>query len=165
MVVTGESGNGKTTLAIDIVKALQKLQRVESSRLAKISGKKLNTRDIYETLGKLKGGALIIEKAGGLSDASMMALSLAMEGDTGGLLIILEDQKAEIQRLFHKNSNLASKFEYKVDIPVFTNDELLHLQDLMQESWDSLMMNLPCWHFMTGLEMVRRTITGYQWQR
>ena len=48
-----------------------------------------------------------------------------MEGDTGGLLIILEDQKAEIQRLFHKNSNLASKFEYKVDIPVFTNDELI----------------------------------------
>ena len=125
VVVTGESGNGKTTLAIDIVKALQKLQRVESSRLAKISGKKLNTRDIYETLGKLKGGALIIEKAGGLSDASMMALSLAMEGDTGGLLIILEDQKAEIQRLFHKNSNLASKFEYKVDIPVFMNDELI----------------------------------------
>ncbi len=125
VVVTGESGNGKTTLAIDIVKALQKLQRVESSRLAKISGKKLNTRDIYETLGKLKGGVLIIEKAGGLSDASMMALSLAMEGDTGGLLIILEDQKAEIQRLFHKNSNLASKFEYKVDIPVFTNDELI----------------------------------------
>ena len=125
VVVTGESGNGKTTLAIDIVKALQKLQRVESSRLAKISGKKLNTRDIYETLGKLKGGALIIEKAGGLSDASMMALSLAMEGDTGGLLIILEDQKAEIHRLFHKNSNLASKFEYKVDIPVFTNDELI----------------------------------------
>ena len=125
VVVTGESGNGKTTLAIDIVKALQKLQRVESSRLAKISGKKLNTRDIYETLGKLKGGALIIEKAGGLSDASMMALSLAMEGDTGGLLIILEDQKTEIQRLFHKNSNLASKFEYKVDIPVFTNDELI----------------------------------------
>ncbi len=125
VVVTGESGNGKTTLAIDIVKALQKLQRVESSRLAKISGKKLNTRDIYETLGKLKGGTLIIEKAGGLSDASMMALSLAMEGDTGGLLIILEDQKAEIQRLFHKNSNLASKFEYKVDIPVFTNDELI----------------------------------------
>lgn len=125
VVVTGESGNGKTTLAIDIVKALQKLQRVESSRLAKISGKKLNTRDIYETLGKLKGGALIIERAGGLSDASMMALSLAMEGDTGGLLIILEDQKAEIQRLFHKNSNLASKFEYKVDIPVFTNDELI----------------------------------------
>ena len=125
VVVTGESGNGKTTLAIDIVKALQKLQRVESSRLAKISGKKLNSRDIYETLGKLKGGALIIEKAGGLSDASMMALSLAMEGDTGGLLIILEDQKAEIQRLFHRNSNLASKFEYKVDIPVFTNDELI----------------------------------------
>ena len=125
VVVTGESGNGKTTLAIDIVKALQKLQRVESSRLAKISGKKLNTRDIYETLGKLKGGALIIEKAGGLSDASMMALSLAMEGNTGGLLIILEDQKPEIQKLFHKNSNFAAKFDYRVDIPVFTNDELI----------------------------------------
>ncbi|MBS6397308.1 MAG: hypothetical protein KH452_09190 [Clostridiales bacterium] len=125
LVVTGRQGNGKTTLAIDIVKALQKENRIEGRKLAKITGQKLSTKDIHETLSKLKGGALIIESAGGLSSAAMMALSLAMEGDTGGLLVILEDSAEEIQRLFLKNKNFASKFAYTIDIPVFTNDELV----------------------------------------
>ena len=125
LVVTGKQGNGKTTLAIDIVKALQKQKRIEGKRLAKISGKKLNTKDIYEVISKLKKGALIIESAGGLSDSAMMALSLAMEGDTGGLLVILEDSVEEIQRLFRRNKNFASKFDHVIDIPVFTNDELV----------------------------------------
>ncbi|MBR5508933.1 MAG: hypothetical protein IKV59_02640, partial [Lachnospiraceae bacterium] len=125
LVVTGKQGNGKTTLAIDIVKALQKQNRIEGKRLAKISGQKLSMKDIHEVLGKLKGGALIIESAGGLTDAAMMALSLAMEGDTNGLLVILEDSSEEIQRLFHKNKNFASKFDHTIDIPTFSNDELV----------------------------------------
>ncbi len=76
-------------------------------------------------VSRLKGGALIIESAGGLSDATMMALSLAMESDTGGLLFILEDSTEEIQKLFRRNSNFASKFDHTIDIPVFTNDELV----------------------------------------
>ena len=125
LIVTGKQGNGKTTLAIDIVKALQKQQQIGGNKLAKISGQKLNTKDVYEVLTWLKGGALIIEGAGGLSDATMMALSLVMEADTGGLLVILEDTAEEIERLFHKNKNFASKFEHSIDIPVFTNDELV----------------------------------------
>lgn len=125
LTITGEQGNGKTTLAIDIVKALQKQGRIEGKRLAKISGQKLNTKDIYEIIQKLKGGALIIESAGGLSDATLMALSLAMEADTGGLLVILEDSAEEIQQLFRRNKNFASKFDHTIDIPVFTNDELV----------------------------------------
>ncbi len=125
LIVTGKQGNGKTTLAIDIVKALQKQHQIGGKKLAKISGQKLNTKDIYEVLTRLRGGALIIEGAGGLSDATMMALSLAMEADTGGLLVILEDSAEEIERLFHKNKNFASKFEHSIDIPVFTNDELV----------------------------------------
>jgi hypothetical protein len=125
LVVTGRQGNGKTTLAIDIVKALQKQKRIEGNRLAKISGQKLNSRDIYEVFSKLKSGALIIESAGGLSDETMVALSLAMEGDTGGMLVILEDSAEEIRRIFLKNKNFASKFDYTIDIPIFSNDELV----------------------------------------
>ena len=125
LVITGEPGNGKTTLAIDIVKALQKQNWIAGSKLAKITGKKLNTKDIYEVFSNLKSGALIIERAGEVSDATMMALSLTMETDTGGLLVILEDTAEEIERLFRKNKNFASKFEYTIDIPVFTNDELV----------------------------------------
>lgn len=125
LVVTGRQGNGKTTLAIDIVKALQRQKRIEGKRLAKISGQKLNSKDIYDVLSKLKGGALIIESAGGLSEASIMALSLAMEADTGGLLLILEDSAEEIKRIFLKNKNFASKFDHTIDIPTFSNDELV----------------------------------------
>ena len=125
LVITGERGNGKTTLAIDVVKALQKQKQIEGKKLAKISGRKLNTKDIYEVLTRLKGGALIVEKAGGLSDATMMAMSLAMETDTGGLLVILEDSADEIEKLFRRNRNFASKFTHHVDIPIFTNDELV----------------------------------------
>ena len=126
LVITGPHGNGKTTLAIDIVRALQKDGRIEGRKLAKISGSKLNSKDAHEVLGKLKGGALIIESAGGLSEATLMALSLAMEGDTGGLLIILEGTSDEIQKIFRKNKNFASKFDYMVDVPIFSNDELVN---------------------------------------
>lgn len=125
LVITGKQGNGKTTLAIDIVKALQKQNRIEGKRLAKISGQKLSTKDVQDVLSKLKGGALIIESAGGLTDTAMMSLSLAMEGNTEGLLIILEDSAEEIQRLFYKNKNFASKFDHTIDIPAFSNDELV----------------------------------------
>ena len=126
LVITGPHGNGKTTLAIDIVRALQKDGRIEGRKLAKISGSKLNSKDAHEVLGKLKGGALIIESAGGLAEATLMALSLAMEGDTGGLLIILEGTSDEIQKIFRKNKNFASKFDYTVDVPIFSNDELVN---------------------------------------
>ena len=125
LVITGKRGNGKTTLAIDIVKALQKQNQIEGKKLAKISGRNLNTKDVQEVLGKVKGGALIIENAGALSDSALVALSLAMEGDTGGLLIILEDSAEAIQKIFYKNKNFSSKFDHTIDIPVFTNDELI----------------------------------------
>ncbi len=126
LVITGPRGNGKTTLAIDVVKALQKEKRIEGRKLAKVSGKKLNSKDIYEVFSKLKGGALIIESAGGLSDETLVSLSLVMEGDTGGLLVILEDSAEEIDRIFLKNKNFASKFDYTIDIPIFSNDELVN---------------------------------------
>lgn len=126
VVITGSKGNGKTTLAIDIVKAFQKENRLEGHKLAKISGSKLNSKDIQEVLSKLKGGALIIENAGGLESSTLMALSLAMEGDTGGLLIILEGTEEDIQKIFLKNKNFASKFDYRVEVPVFSNEELVN---------------------------------------
>ena len=126
VVITGSRGNGKTTLAIDIVRALQKEKRLDGHKLAKISGAKLNSKDIQEVLSRLKGGALIIENAGGLESETLMALSLAMEGDTGGLLLILEGTEEDIQKIFLKNKNFASKFDYTVNVPVFSNEELVN---------------------------------------
>ena len=125
LIITGHPANGKTTLAIDIVKALQKQRREKGGKLAKVTGDGLNKKNPAEVIEKLGGGALIIERAGGLKDDIVEKLSEAMEGTTGGLLVILEDDAKEINRLLDKHAGFAVKFTRSVDIPIFSNDELV----------------------------------------
>ena len=125
LIITGHPGNGKTTLAIDIVKAFQKQRREKGGKLAKITGDKLNTKIPAEVIRKLGGGALIIERAGSLNDDTVERLSEAMEETTGGLLVILEDKSEDIDALLKKNAGFKMKFNRSVDIPIFSNDELV----------------------------------------
>lgn len=125
LIITGHPGNGKTTLAIDIVKAFQKQRQEKGGKLAKVSGDGLNKKNPEEVVRKLGGGALIIERAGALNDATVEKLSSAMEGVTGGLLVILEDDAGEINTLLGKHEGFAAKFNRSIDIPIFSNDELV----------------------------------------
>ena len=125
LIITGHPGNGKTTLAIDIVKAFQKQRREKGGKLAKVTGDGLNKKDPADVVKKLGGGALIIERAGSLKDDVVEKLSEAMEGTTGGLLVILEDDLKEINSLLGKHAGFAAKFTRSVDIPIFSNDELV----------------------------------------
>lgn len=125
LIITGHPGNGKTTLAIDIVKAFQKQRQEKGGKLAKVSGDGLNKKNPEEVVKKLGGGALIIERAGALNDATVEKLSAAMEGPTGGLLVILEDDLGEINSLLEKHAGFAVKFNRSIDIPIFSNDELV----------------------------------------
>lgn len=125
LIITGHPGNGKTTLAIDIVKAFQKQRRVKGGKLAKVTGDGMNKKEPGAVISKLGGGAMIIERAGALSAAAVQKLSDAMEQETGGLLVILEDSAEEIAELLKKNAAFAAKFNRSVDIPIFSNDELV----------------------------------------
>lgn len=125
LVITGARGNGKTTLAIDIVKAFQKQRREKGGKLAKISAEVMNKKVPSEVLRKLGGGTLIIERAGDLKKAAADQLSLAMEEQTNGLLVILEDEAKEIERLFLENPEFSEKFNRMIEIPEFNNDELV----------------------------------------
>lgn len=125
LVITGHPGNGKTTLAIDIVKAFQKQRKVKGGKLAKVTGDGLNKKEPAEVVKKLGGGALIIERAGSMNDDTVEKLSVVMEGETGGLLVILEDDSKEISSLMRKNAGFANKFNRSIDIPIFSNDELV----------------------------------------
>ena len=125
LIITGHPGNGKTTLAIDIVKAIQKQRKVKGAKLAKVSGDGFNKKNPGEVIQKLGGGALIIERAGSLKDEIVEMLSAAMDGYTEGLLVILEDDAQEIERLMRRHENFAMKFNRSVDIPIFSNDELV----------------------------------------
>lgn len=125
IVITGESGNGKTTLAADIVKALQKQRRIKGAKMAKVPADNLNGKNVSGVIQKLGGGALLIEKAGALKTETAVQLSHAMTRKTGGLLVILEDEKEEIRKLFIRCESLGAKFTRTIDIPVFTNKELV----------------------------------------
>lgn len=125
IVITGESGNGKTTLAADIVKALQKQRRIKGAKMAKVPADNLNGKNVSVVIQKLGGGALLIEKAGALRTETAVQLSHAMTRRTGGLLVILEDEKDEIRKLFIRCESLGAKFTRTIDIPVFTNKELV----------------------------------------
>ncbi len=125
IVITGEGGNGKTTLAADIVKALQKQRRIKGAKMAKLPADSLNGKNVSGVIQKLGGGALLIEKAGALKTETAVQLSHAMTRKTGGLLVILEDEKEEIRKLFIRCESLGAKFTRTIDIPVFTNKELV----------------------------------------
>ncbi len=125
LVISGARGNGKTTLAIDIVKAFQKQRREKGGKLAKITGSGFNKKNPTEILKKLGGGTLIIERAGELKDSVIEQLSEAMEGETCGLLVILEDERKELASIFEKHKKFAAKFNRSIEIPIFTNNELV----------------------------------------
>jgi DNA replication protein DnaC len=125
LIITGHPGNGKTTLAIDIVKAFQKQRKTKGGKLAKVTGDGFNKKNPEEVVSKLGGGALIIERAGSMSTETIESLCIVMEGSTGGLLVILEDDASEIAALLEKNQRFAKKFNRSVDIPIFSNDELV----------------------------------------
>lgn len=125
LVVTGESGNGKTTLAIDMVRAVQKQRRAKGSKVARVTGKALSQKDVAAAVRKLSGGALVIEHAGGLTTEAAAKLSGAMLGQTENLFVVLEDDASEIKKLFTRCESLAAKFDRTIEIPAFTNNELV----------------------------------------
>lgn len=125
MIIFGGRGSGKTVLATDFIKAYQKLSAQKGGKIGKISASVLNQKDVDKLFAAVEGGYLIIEKAGDLSRDSVTNLTRRMEQPTGGLLVILEDDKAGIEKVLGRNLEFARKFTDKINIPVFSSDELV----------------------------------------
>ena len=126
ILIQGGKGSGKTTLATNIIKVLQEEMGKPAGNVGKIDGKRLNEKDIKQLFAAVAGGCLIIEKAGDINVESAVTLSLLMENDDSGMLVILEDTKENIKRLMNTNGELAKKFTEKINIPVLTIDELVN---------------------------------------
>ena len=125
IVIVGEQGSGKTQMATSIIKVLQKKVGYPKGGIGKISGEKLNEKDIQKLYAKIQGGCLIIESAGGISKETAVTLSLLMEQDNSGTLIIIEDNKKGIDKALLKDASFTKRFTEKIVIPVFSIDELV----------------------------------------
>ena len=125
IIVVGRRGSGKTVLAVDIVKAIQKARKMKQGKMAIVKAASLNKKDVGEIVKKLHGGALVIENASRLGRHAIEDLCDIMEGQTGELLVVLEDERKPLDRMLNEYPNFKKKFTSRVELPVFINDELV----------------------------------------
>lgn len=125
ILIQGGAGCGKTVLAAALIKALQKEKKHLNGKVGKIDAGILNKKDLTKMLKKVAGGCLIIERAGGISRETAVKLSLLLEQDDSGVLVIMEDTRNGLDTALGQDDGFAKKFTEKIKIPVFTSDELV----------------------------------------
>ena len=125
IIIQGGPGSGKTVLATDLIKVIQEETGLIGGKIGKIEAASLNQKDIPELMKKVRGGCLIIEKAGEITRETAVKMSLQMSQDTAGMLVILEDTKEGIRKALGRDEEFARKFTEKVNIPIFSIDELV----------------------------------------
>lgn len=125
IMIQGGPGSGKTVLATDLIKVIQEETGLIGGKIGKIEAASLNQKDIPELMKKVRGGCLIIEKAGEITRETAVRMSLQMSQDTAGMLVILEDTKEGIRKALGRDEEFARKFTEKVNIPIFSIDELV----------------------------------------
>ena len=125
IMIQGGPGSGKTVLATDLIKVIQEETGLIGGKIGKIEAASLNQKDIPELMKKVRGGCLIIEKAGEITRETAVKMSLQMSQDTAGMLVILEDTKEGIRKALGRDEEFARNFTEKVNIPIFSIDELV----------------------------------------
>lgn len=125
LVIIGRKGSGKTVLAVNVVKAIQKSRRLQQGKVGIVTAESLNKKDVANIVGKLSGGALVIEKASRLNKTTIDKLNDLMEAQTGEMFVVLEDTRKPIEKMLADNPRFAKKFTSRLELPVFINDELV----------------------------------------
>ena len=125
IIVMGGRETGKTRLISSLIPAICKELNLEASKVAYVFADQINGKDISRIVGKLAGGFLVIENANQLSQKTAEQLNKAMEFRTDGLTVIVEDEKIGMRKFIARYPKLAKKFTSMINIPAFTNDELV----------------------------------------
>ena len=125
VIITGEEGMDTLSLAKNMVREIQATDSNFSGKVAKISGHALNKKDTADTLSKLKNGALIICKASEMNDATANVLHKALQQESQGIVIILEDTKRDIDKFLEKHEKLRECFTARMDVEALSNNTLV----------------------------------------
>ena len=125
VIVTGGEGMDTSTLAKNMIREVQMTDSNFSGKVAKISGQTLNKKDVADTLQQLKNGALIIQKASGMEAATVEALHKALQGESLGIIVVMEDTRKAMGRLLEENKMLEDIFTARMDVEALSNDMLV----------------------------------------
>ena len=116
VIVTGSAKIGKTTLGLSIIKAANRGRNRSGRRVAKVKASVLNKRGVALAMTQILGTDLIIEQAGNLMPNTLVDLMIAMKNYTEEMLIVLEDDKAAIDRMLNSTPELNEFFTNRLDI-------------------------------------------------
>lgn len=125
VLITGEPGLGTVRLAKNLIREYQAMDANFSGKVAKITGEKLNLRDLREVFDKLKNGAIIIEKANGLTEETLYQLAGLLNQEELGIIVIMEDTRKEITKLLEKQAMIADYFNIRIDLMEMDNNALV----------------------------------------
>ena len=136
VLIFGGHGSGKTTIGMNLAKAIAREKGKQYVKMARIYATDLNRKDIAATVAKIAGGILLVEEAGDLDDAVADQLTTAMEFRTDGLIIILEDEQKYLHDLLLRHPRLTMKFTSEIHIPVFTTREMVDFIKIYADDLD-----------------------------
>lgn len=125
VIITGDAGLDTVRMAKNLVKEYQALDESFSGKLAKITGEKINQRNIKDVFEKLNNGGIIIEKANGMSEEKLYELATNLNQDTFGIVVIMEDTKKEITKLLEKQAMIVDYFNIRIDLMEMDNNALV----------------------------------------
>lgn len=125
IAIMGSHGTGKTRLTEGLVKAICKELGLEAAKYANLDASDMNKKDPAAVISKMAGGFLLIERASFMTEETIQKLSKAMDFRTDSMILIIEDDKANMRKMLADYPEFAKKFATVISIPVFTNDELV----------------------------------------
>lgn len=126
IIVMGGKECGKTRLISGLIPAICKELNLEASKVAYVFADQINGKPIDQIFEKLSGGFFVIENANQLTQETVEMLDKAMEKETDGLTVIIEDEKIGMRKFIARYPKIVKKFTSMINIPVFTNDELVN---------------------------------------
>lgn len=116
LLVVGEHKSGKTTMAVDVMKEINRIRDRKGRKIAKISGERLNYKGIRETFSHLKDADLLVEHAGRMSKSTFQGLLRFMSGETGGMLVVFEDTKDGMDYILSQVPEARTYFSYYLEL-------------------------------------------------